>query len=106
MQHQYDIDNKEDDEHIDNANTGVIQYMHKFSDALTSEEADPIYGGRNDEAVGDGDNIEEEMDDIYREIGAVMNYRVATSTHDGYERRNINFMIWFFDHLKKYPNIL
>ena len=103
---QYASDNEEDDEQIENANTGVIQDMHKFAAALTSEEADPIHGGRDDEAVGDDDNLEEEMDDIDRETAAVMKERVATSTRDGYERRNINFMIWFFDNLEKYPNLL
>ena len=52
------------------------------------------------------DNLEEEMDDIYRETAAVMKEQVETSTRDGYERRNINLMIWFFDNLKKYPNLL
>ena len=56
--------------------------------------------------MGDDDNLEEDMDDIDCEIASVMKERVATSTRDGYERRNINFMMWFFDNLKKYPNIL
>ena len=80
--------------------------MHNFSAALTSEESDPIHGGRDDEAVGDGDNLEEEMDDIDRETSAVMKERVSTSTRDGCERRNINFMICFFDNIEKYPNLL
>ena len=46
------------------------------------------------------------MDDIDRETANFIKERVATSTRDGYERRNINFMIWFFDNLKKYPNLL
>ena len=56
--------------------------------------------------MGNGDNLEEEMADVDCETAAVMKERVATSTRDGYERRNINFMIWFFDNLKKYPNLL
>ena len=56
--------------------------------------------------MGYDDNLEEEMDYIDRETAAVMKERVATSTRDGYERRNINFMIWFFDNLEKYPNLL
>ena len=67
--------------------------MHKFAAALTSEESDPIHGGRNDEAVGNDNNLEEEMDDIDRETAAVMKDWVATSTRDGCERRNIHFMI-------------
>ena len=46
------------------------------------------------------------MDNIDCDTAAVMKERAATSTCDGYERRNINFMIWFFDNLKKYPNLL
>ena len=57
LQPQYASDNEEDDEQIENANTSVIQDMHKFGVALTSEEADPIHGGRNDEAVVDDDNL-------------------------------------------------
>ena len=45
------------------------------------------------------DNLEEEMDYIDRETATVVEDRVATSACDGYESRNINFMIWFFDHL-------
>ena len=77
--------------------------MHKFAAALTSEESDPIHGGRNDEAVGNDNNLEEEMDDIDRETAAVMKEWVATSTHDGYEMSDINFMICFFYNLEKYP---
>ena len=55
---QYVSDNEEDDEQIENTNTGVIQGMHTFTDALTSGEADPVHGGHNDEAVGDDDNLE------------------------------------------------
>ena len=103
---QYASDSEEEDDQIENANTGFIQDMHKFAADLTQEEADPIHGGRDDEAVGDDDNIEEEMDGIDRETAAVMKERVATSNHDGYERRNINFMICFFDNLEKHPNLL
>ena len=71
--------------------------MHNFTDALTSEESDPIHGGRNDEAVVGDDNLEEEMDYIDRETSSVMKDRFATSTRDSYERRNISFMICFFD---------
>ena len=46
--------------------------MHKFAAALTSEEANPIHGGRNDEAVGNYDNLEEEMDDIDCDTAAAM----------------------------------
>ena len=46
------------------------------------------------------------MDDIDCETEAVMKERVATSTRDSYERRNINFIIWFFDNLEKDPNLL
>ena len=56
--------------------------------------------------MGDGDNLEEEMDDIDFETAAVIKQQVETSTRDGYERRNINFMICFFDNLKIYPNPL
>ena len=77
--------------------------MHKFSAALTSEEADPIHGGRDDEAVGNDKNLEEDMDNIDRETAAVMKERVETSTRDGYERRTINFMICFFITLKNTP---
>ena len=90
---QYASENEEDDEQIENSNTGIIQDMHKFAAALTSEEADSINGGHDDEAVVDDDNIEEEMYDIDCEIAAVMKELVATTTRDGYERRNINFMI-------------
>ena len=93
-------DNDEDEEQIENDNTGVIQDMHKFAAALTSEEANFIHGCRDDEAVGNDDNLEEMMDDIDRETAPVMKEWVATSTRDGYERRNINFMIWFFDNLE------
>ena len=70
-----------------------IQGMHTFTAALTSGEADPIHGGHNDEAVGNDDNIEKEMDEIDHETSAVMNEWVAKSTRDDYERRNIKFMI-------------
>ena len=103
---KYTSDKEEDDEQIENSNTGVIQDMHKFSADLTSEEADPIHGGRDDEAVGDDDNIQEEMDDINCETADVTKERVATSTRDIYERRNISFMIFCFDNLEKYPNLL
>ena len=93
LQPQYASDNEEDDEQIENSNTGVIQDMHKFAAALTLEEANPIHGGRDDEAVVDDDNLEEEMYDIDCEIAAVMKERVTASTRDSYERRNINFMI-------------
>ena len=63
---QYSSDNEEDDDQIENAYTGVIQDMHKFAAALTSEEADPVHGIRDDEDVGDDDNLEEELDDIDR----------------------------------------
>ena len=96
---QYASDNEEDDEQIENSDTGVIQDMQKFATALTSEEADPIHGGRDDEAVGDGDNLEEEMDDIDCDTAAVTKDRVATSARDSYESRNINLMIWFFENL-------
>ena len=86
FQPQYTSDNEEYDEQIENASTGVIQDMHNFSAASTSEDANPIHGGRNDEAVGDDDNLEEDMDDIDCEIASVMKERVATSTRDGYER--------------------
>ena len=56
--------------------------------------------------MGYDDNLEEDMDNIDCDTAAVMKERAATSTCDGYERRNINFMIWFFDNLKKYPNLL
>ena len=79
--------------------------MHKFAAALTSEKADTIHGGRDDEAVGYDDNLEEDMDDIDCDTEAVMKERAVTSTHDGYERRNIDFIIWFFDHLEKYPSV-
>ena len=46
------------------------------------------------------------MDDIDRDTAVVMTEQVVTWTSDGYERRNINFMIWFFDNLEKYPNLL
>ena len=69
--------------------------MHKFADDLTSEESGPIHGSRDDEAAGDDDNLEEDMDDIDRETVAVMKERVTTSTRDGYKRMNINFMIFF-----------
>ena len=45
--------------------------------------------------MGNDDNLEEDMDDIDRETAAVIKEPVATSTRDGYERRNIHFMIWF-----------
>ena len=90
---QYASDNEEDDKHIENANTGIIQDMYKFAAALTSEEANPIHGGRDDENVGNSYILEEEMDDIDRETACVMKERVTSSTRDGYERRNINFMI-------------
>ena len=77
--------------------------MHKFSAALTPEEAYPIHGSRNDEAVGDDDNLEDDMDDINCETEAVTKERVATSTHDSYEMSDINFMICFFYNLEKYP---
>ena len=80
--------------------------MHKFADALTLEEADTIHGSRDDESVGDGDIFEEDMDDIDHETAAVMKERITTSTHDCYERRNINFMICVFDNLEKYSNLL
>ena len=64
LQPQYASDNEEYDKQIENSDTGVIQDMHKFAAALTLEEADPIHGGRDDEAVGDDDNIEEDMDGI------------------------------------------
>ena len=67
--------------------------MHKFAAALTSEEANPVHGGRNDEDVGDDDNIEEELDDIDRETSCVMKERATSSARDSYERRNINFVI-------------
>ena len=75
--------------------------MHKFAAALTLEEADPIHGVRDYEAVGDDDNIEDDMDGIDCETAAVTKDLVAISTRDGYESRNINFMIWFFDNLDK-----
>ena len=106
LQPQYASDNEEDNKHIENNNTGVIQDMHKFDSALTLEEDDPIHGGHDYEAVGDDDNLEEEMDDIDREKASVMKEQVASSTHDVYERRNINIIIYFFDNLEKYPNIL
>ena len=56
--------------------------MHKFAAALTSEEADPIHEGRDDEAVGNYENIEEDMDDIDRDTAAVMKEWVETSTRD------------------------
>ena len=56
--------------------------------------------------MGYDDNIEEDMDDIDRETASVMKEWVATSTCDGYERRNINFMMWFFYNLKKYLKVL
>ena len=46
--------------------------MHKFAAYLTTEEANPIHGGRGDEAVGDDDNLEEDMYDIGRETSAFM----------------------------------
>ena len=67
--------------------------MHKFADDLTPEESDPIHGGRDDEAVVDDDDLEEGMDNIDRETATVVEDRVATSACDGYESRNINFMI-------------
>ena len=89
---QYVSYNEEDDEQIGNANTGIIQDMQKCAAALILEEADPIHGLRDDEAVGDDDNLEEDMDDIDLETASFMKDRVAASNRDGYERRNINFM--------------
>ena len=80
--------------------------MHKFAAAFSSEEADPIHDVLDDEAVGDDDDIEEQIYDIDCDTAAVMKERVATSTRDGYERSNINFIIWFFDNLEEYPNLL
>jgi hypothetical protein len=31
------------------------------------------------------------------ETAAVMKERVASSTHEGYDGRNVSFMIWLFD---------
>ena len=80
--------------------------MHKISAALTLEETDPIQGGWDDEAVGDDDNLEEDQDEIDRETAAVIKEPVATSPRDGYERRNIHFMIWFLIALKNTPIFL
>ena len=72
LQPQYVSDNEEDNKQIENNNTGIIQDMHKFAAALTSEEANTIHGSRDDEAVGNDDNIEEEMGDIDCETVAAM----------------------------------
>ena len=40
------------------------------------------------------------------ETAAVMKQRVAETTRDGYECRNIKFMIWLFNNHQKYPNLL
>ena len=46
------------------------------------------------------------MDYIDSETADFMKKRVETSTCDGYERKNIHFMMWFFANLEKYPNLL
>ena len=51
--------------------------MHKFAASLTLEGSDPIHGGRDYEAVGDDDNLEEDMGDIDCETAAVMKERAG-----------------------------
>ena len=77
--------------------------MHKFYADLTLEETDPIHGSWDDEAVGNDDNLEEDMDGIDCETASVIKEWVATSTRDGYERRSIHFMIWFLITLRNTP---
>ena len=45
--------------------------------------------------MGNDDNLEEDMDGIDCETASVIKEWVATTTRDGYERRDIHFMIWF-----------
>ncbi len=40
------------------------------------------------------------------ETAAVMKERVASSTRDGYDGRNVSFMIWLFDSNEQYHNLL
>ena len=77
--------------------------MHKFAAALTLKETDLIHAGRDDKAECNDDIIEENMDDTDHETAAFMKDRVSTTICDGYDRRNINFMIWLFDNLENTP---
>ena len=40
------------------------------------------------------------------ETAAVMKERVASSTREGYDGRNVSFMIWLFDSNEQYHNLL
>ena len=49
--------------------------------------------------------------DIYNqqtdnETEAVMKQKVVKSTRGSYERSNITFILWIFDHHNKYPSLL
>ena len=43
---------------------------------------------------------------IYNETEAIMKQRVAKSTRESYGRIEITFILWLFDHYKKYPSLL
>ena len=45
-------------------------------------------------------------DEMDQETDAVMRQRVADSTRDGYNSKNVSFMIWLFDSGENYHPLL
>ena len=43
---------------------------------------------------------------IYNETEVSMKQSVSKSTRESYEKRNITFILWMFDHHKKSPSLL
>ena len=58
---------------------------------------------RNNDTHEEEEDAEVAMD---RETRFIMKQRIAESTRNNYETRNINFILWIFDNREKYGELL
>ena len=89
------------------------QFAAEATDNNNDDPADDAAATATTTAAADNNNdddIAEDNDDefaaIDRETTEVMKERVAVSTRDGYERRNITLLIWLYDNHATHPDII